>query len=71
MIFSTALLLTQAAWMFKKRYTSREIMGIMQPQIWLRFPGTCDIRYFWIKQLLTSRRPSLLQKNRVCAVEHT
>jgi len=20
--------------------------GVMQPKIWLRFPGTCDIRYF-------------------------
>jgi len=29
-----------------KRYTSREIMGVMQSQIRLRFPGTCDIRYF-------------------------
>jgi len=29
-----------------KRYTSREMMGAMQPKIWLQFPGTRDIRYF-------------------------
>jgi len=27
-----------------KRYTSEEIMSVMQPLIWLPFPGTCDIR---------------------------
>jgi len=28
------------------RYTNREIVGVMQPKIRLRFPGTCDIFYF-------------------------
>jgi len=42
-----------------KRYTSREIMGVMQPYIWIRFLGTCDIRYFRNKLCLTCRRLSL------------
>jgi len=42
-----------------KRYMRREIMGVMQPEIWLHFPVTCDIRYFWTKLFLSSRRPFL------------
>jgi len=37
-----------------KRYTSQETKGIMQL---VRFPGTCDIRYFRTTLFLTSRRP--------------
>jgi len=43
-----------------KRYMNRETMGVMQPKIWLRFPGTCDIRYFRNKLFLTSRGPFLI-----------
>jgi len=56
-----------------KRHTSQEGRGVMQPMIWLRFPGVCDIRYFRTKLFLTSRRPFLITftKNRICAAKHT
>ena len=37
-----------------KRYTRRETKGVTQPNIWLRFTGTCDIRQFLTKVFLTS-----------------
>jgi len=43
-----------------KRYTSRDTMGVMQPKILLRFPGTCNVHYFQTKLILTSLRPFLI-----------
>jgi len=42
-----------------KRYVRRKIMDVMQPEISLHFPRTCDIRFFRTKLFLSSRRPFL------------
>jgi len=55
-----------------KNFTSRETMGIMQPKIWTRLPGSRDphyfrSNYFWIPD---AHFYSISQRNRIYITKH-